>query len=557
MGNHKKNREGRRKPLLKHQPISKCLRLGFRTINQTISYQDVPIWGLSCQHRQDRRERMDRDWRKQGLAIDWFLVEKHPTDGKQGCWESHAHMWRDAHSKGIEWLCVVEDDAEWVGTANIAHIPPIPLDAKMAYLGGQIHWTWEDPIQEASHWDNGRLKNMPPEWIRAVVWTTHAYLICLRDDVMPPSLKQFMTGERPYTTGYEVDKFFVEEIHPKEQCYALRNIQIIQHGDYSDIEGCEVDYSPMVHTAWGIPKPNMERGEEGELRVPLPSFTENELPTVSIITPTWARSHLWGWTLRNVLTQWYPLQKIEWIVLEEDWSAHPTSPYRRATIPAEDIPSPEEAGGLVVRYTKVEPTEDGKPQTIAWKRNKGCELAKHQVIAFFDDDDYYPPTSLLSRVKTLLTYRQKSIVGSSLIAAYDVHEETSGFMTDGRLAFGEASMAFWRRAWLQQKFDPTEVRGEYRSFLSGRWNECMDIPCVFVMYALKWKHHGTVVVRDGNGDGGEERSRRPMTGAKWRSADTGEEDVDFRKWWDEETLHYLGEFRKIDWTEWNEKTATK
>lgn len=513
------------------------LKIPFLQLNQTLSHKDVPIWGLSCRHRQDRRDKMNREWRARNLDINWFIVDKHPTDGKQGCWESHAAMWRAAREQNIEWLCVVEDDAQWIGAHT--NFPPVPFDAKMAYLGGQVHWTWEDPIQEASHWENGRLRQMPNEWVRAVIWTTHAYLICLRDDTMPQSLKDFMNGTRPYTTGYEVDKFFVEQIHPKEPCYAIRNMRVIQRGgDFSDIENCQVDYSPMIHTPWGIPKPRMEKGEEGELRVPLPNYTEDQLPKVSIITPTWGRSHLWAWTLRNVFTQWYPLNKIEWIILEEDWTDFPDSPNKRPTIPKEDIPKPHEAGGAQIRYIPVKPTTDGGLNTIAWKRNRGCELATNPLIVHFDDDDYYTPYSLMSRVKVLLTYRQKSIVGTSLVAAYDVHEDKSGFLTDGRLALAEASMAYWKRAWLQQKWDDKEVRGEYRGFLNGRWDECIDLPSVFIIYAMRWKHHGGF-------QGDSAPNRRPMTGAHWRESNT-DEPVDFKQWWDEETLECLNGMRKID-----------
>jgi hypothetical protein len=512
------------------------LKIPFGQFNMTVVQKDVPIWGISCRHRADRRNRMEKEWKARGLSLNWFIVDRHESDGKQGCWESHAALWRKAKKEGIEWLCVVEDDAQWIGSHT--NFPVIPFDAKMAYLGGQIHWTWEDPIQEASHWENGKLKQLPAEWIRAVVWTTHAYLICLRDDTMPDLLKQFMSGELPYRSGYEVDKFFVEQIHPKEPCYAIRNIRVIQRGDFSDIEGCEVDYTPMLHTPWGIPKPKMEKGEEGELRVPLPNYAENELPKVSIITPTWGRAHLFPWTIRNVLTQWYPLNKIEWIILEEDWNEYLDSPYRRKTIDTEDIPKPSEVGGLEVRYVKVKPTLDGKPQTIAYKRNLGCELGRGNIIACFDDDDYYPPTSLMSRVKILLTYRNKLIVGTSLVAGYDVHEEKSGFLTDGRLALGEASMAFWRRAWLNQPFDPKETRGEYRSFLSGRWDECMDLPSVFIIYAMRWKQHGGSSA-SGTGE------RRPMTGAKWRESNN-DENVDFRQWWDQETLEVLQQMKEID-----------
>lgn len=515
----------------KKKQISSTIRFPFYDSSNAIIYKNVPIWGLSCNHRQDRRNRMNQEWKSRNLSIEWFLVDKHPTDPKVGCWESHRAMWRRAREQSIEWLCIVEDDAQWIGSHT--SFPVIPANARMAYLGGLVHFTWEDAIQESLLWNHGTLRERPSEWIRAITWTTHAYLIRLTD--LPELLNQFL--EKPARNGCEIDRFFVEDIHPIEPCYVIRNLRLVQRSDFSDIEGRIVDYSPMSQTAWGMSKPDMTRGSEGELRVSLPPMEESKLPAVSIITPTWNRSHLWGWCMRNIFTQWYPHTKIEWIILEEDWSHNPNSSYCRPTI-RDDLP-PD--GDIIVRYIPVKPQDDGRPQTIAWKRNKGCELAKNPIIVFFDDDDYYPPTSLVSRVKMLLHYRNKSIVGTSIVACYNVTEPKSGFLTDGRLAISEASLAFWKRAWLEQAFDPTEERGEYRGFLNQRWNMVIDMPSVFILYALKWKHHQERLKK-------ETTVGRTMAGAQWRDSNRNE-PVDFRQWWDPETREWLERFKEIDETQ--------
>lgn len=521
MGKPQKHREKHKRDIAK----GAFLTLPIRHENGSIEKKNVPVWGLSCQHRNDRRQHVDNEWHNAGLGtINWIIVEKHSTNPKQGCWESHQKMWKRGIDLKLDWLCIIEDDATWIGSPK--NFPPLPISAQMAYLGGIVNWTWEDPIQEASHWDRGNLKISQSEWIRAITWTTHGYFIHL--GALCSRLTDFINMQ--YNEGNEVDRFFVEQIHPHEECYIIRNMRMIQSCDYSDIEHRRVDYSPMIHSAWGIPKPYMERGSQGELCVPLAPIIEEKLPRISIITPTYRRAHIFGWALRNFYTQYYPPELMEWIIVEEDNDS------KTETV-KQDLPDDPR-----IRRIGIKPREDGNPQTIAYKRNVGIKESANNLIVFMDDDDYYPPTSVIARVKALLQYRGKLIVGTSLVACFDPATETSGFISDGRLALSEASMAFWKRAWIDQPFNPEEERGEYRSFLNNRWDQCLDIPSVFIIYALRWAHHARVLeeaIRNGD------QPKRPMCGAVWKETKRGE-SVDFRLWWDKETVEWHTRFWKLD-----------
>ena len=63
-----------------------------------------------------------------------------------------------------------------------------------------------------------------------------------------------------------------------------------------------------------------------------------------------------------------------------------------------------------------------------------------------DDDDYYPPESLLARIKILLRYESQGIecVGSTLIGTYNIINNTSSMSTDSPISLSEASMAYTR-----------------------------------------------------------------------------------------------------------------
>ena len=56
-----------------------------------------------------------------------------------------------------------------------------------------------------------------------------------------------------------------------------------------------------------------------------------------------------------------------------------------------------------IKYMKVK-SENKKPLTISKKRNMGLEYATGDILIHMDDDDYYLPSSVSTRVKVLLNY---------------------------------------------------------------------------------------------------------------------------------------------------------
>ena len=84
----------------------------------------------------------------------------------------------------------------------------------------------------------------------------------------------------------------------------------------------------------------------------------------------------------------YNQDNIEWVILDDGKEE------------LEDI-IPKDKN---VRYIKL---DCDKQLPIGTKRNELVKLCKHDIIIFMDDDDYYSPDHVLSRVKTLLKYKDK------------------------------------------------------------------------------------------------------------------------------------------------------
>ena len=203
----------------------------------------------------------------------------------------------------------------------------------------------------------------------------------------------------------------------------------------------------------------------------LPEMTDDELPYVSIITPTYNRRALFALSHRNFIEQNYPKHKLEWIIIDDsddkDLSIDDMIPTNDPRI--NHIVLPKETDRV----------------SVAYKRNLGVKEAQYDIIVHMDDDDYYPPDSVLVRVKLLLKESATiGCVGCSSIGIYDLIHDASSISSDGTLTLSEASMAYTKQFWIEQPFNSFEYKGEYFSFIQNRLDQILDIPYSFVIYAL-------------------------------------------------------------------------
>jgi len=166
-------------------------------------------------------------------------------------------------------------------------------------------------------------------------------------------------------------------------------------------------------------------------------------------TPTKNRRWTWEWSKRCMDSQ---IRKPdEWIVVDnsttnEDWSIANWSPL------------------LVYEHVEGE-------RTIGWLRNRCIEIALEReadVLVFWDDDDYYPPTRISSGLAVLEANPTTDIVGSSKMYLLLVNENV--LMVTGPFADTHATAAthiIRRRYFETHRFNPDDVRGEERHFTNN------------------------------------------------------------------------------------------
>jgi hypothetical protein len=245
---------------------------------------------------------------------------------------------------------------------------------------------------------------------------------------------------------------------------------------------------PIKQGSWDITikewKALSEARTGGSARHVPPVIAPEDCPPISIVTPTYNRRKLIDVAFHNLLWSDYPIDKIQWIVVED-------SDDNAAAASDKIVQFADKAKGLDLTYIPL----TGR-KTVGEKRNIGCEAAKHDIIVFMDDDDHYPPTSLRRRVSWLLKSLdgrpEPQVVGCTTIALYDLLKGTSAVnVPPWTLRLGqrisEATLAFRKTFWLERPFPSVSV-AEGDEWLKGHEIDFVELPPQQIIVAFT---HGT------------------------------------------------------------------
>jgi len=195
-----------------------------------------------------------------------------------------------------------------------------------------------------------------------------------------------------------------------------------------------------------------------EFSIDKSAIPEDDLPGVTIVTPTRNRPEFIEICAGCVDSQCYPKYKLEWIILDdgkdtcEEFVSH--MPY--------------------VRHILL---TDGK--TIAQKRNMGAKLAKNEIIVHMDDDDIYPPNSILFRVSMMLRAK-KQVAFCTTLPSYDIANYVSFVNVPPMrlpqcMRVSEATMCYTKKFWEEKGF-PDDIRiAEGEVFIKGREAQAIEL----------------------------------------------------------------------------------
>ena len=213
----------------------------------------------------------------------------------------------------------------------------------------------------------------------------------------------------------------------------------------------------------------------GDLGPRPPILPVDECPPISVVILTHNRSNFVKNFFLQLMSSDYLWDKIEVVVVD-------------------DTPSEKNYGPMILGFRdRIAPMELNyipldKKHTIGEKRNIGVKFAKHNIIAFCDDDDCYPITSLRRRVAWLTksgsadkdSNPKIKAVASTAIACYDLQTGIS-FMNvppynlplEERVS--EATLTFYKVFWYMRPFPATDS-AEGEGFLKGRADAVLELP---------------------------------------------------------------------------------
>lgn len=172
-------------------------------------------------------------------------------------------------------------------------------------------------------------------------------------------------------------------------------------------------------------------------------------PLVSILTPTYNRRKFIPTLIQCFLSQTYPKEKMEWIILDD--GSDPVEDCFRA----KDLP--------MLRYIR-----EPEKQNIGRKRNRLNQEAKGEILIWMDDDDYYPPERVAHVVLKFKQHPSAELAGSSEIYMYyaDI-KKIYKLGPYNRNHATNGTMAVRRSYALSHTYDETVTHAEEKSFLES------------------------------------------------------------------------------------------
>ena len=247
--------------------------------------------------------------------------------------------------------------------------------------------------------EKGREKNLSKEMDKYMVTCTYKLLETkILEYLKKPNLNQIRKKfyakwkETDYSKNFDFIKLYPKEfIKTKSISKKRRKKGKINYYVPKNIESIEFKVST-----------------DGFCSLRLPSIPDDELPNVSIITPTKNRGFIFKLAIYNFYNFIYPPNKLEWVILDNG------SERVENLLPNDKR----------IKYIKLDPNEE---YAIGFLRNKCIENSSHEHICYMDDDDYYRPESILARIKSLIKYSSEGVncVGCAQVGCYYIRNKQS------------------------------------------------------------------------------------------------------------------------------------
>jgi len=140
-------------------------------------------------------------------------------------------------------------------------------------------------------------------------------------------------------------------------------------------------------------------------------LTDDELPKVSILMPCYQRRNFIPLMITNIISQDYPKNKLELVILQDGDQDLFTDNLRYEMFKKSIHP-------VKLKYIY----EKDIRRTIGEKRNKLVKLSSHKICAMMDSDDIYLPSYLKHSVNALKQYKAGITSSASMTFVYPKYD---------------------------------------------------------------------------------------------------------------------------------------
>lgn len=416
--------------------------------------QKFVINGKKCHERKKQFYDMCKDFNVNNISLfNAVMIKKNPA---LGCLYSHLNLIKKAKKEKMNNILIFEDDCLLTSSTFFN----IPDNWDMLYFGGNVKGLNEE-------------YNKNKQWIKANMATTHCY--CINHNMYDILIDIIQNNK-----DMAVDVIYSDLIHPNYNCYILNHMIAHQRPCYSIIEGKYVSYNLRNPEYYDIIKEiDHEINDNYEYIIKGSFISDDKLPKVSILTPTYNRRKFFKLAINNFNNFVYPKNKLEWIIIDDgDENIQDLLPNDKR-----------------IKYIKIK-LKNSTRLNISKKRNLCVKYASNDILVHMDDDDYYPPFSVISRVKSLLL-NNVGLVGCTKLCCYSL-KDNKGYLIGANYTMGEATFCYTRDFFNERKFNKKIIRGEGLHFIRNRKNNIRHLPYNFVMIVINHSNNLSGNVREIN-----------------------------------------------------------
>jgi GR25 family glycosyltransferase involved in LPS biosynthesis len=419
------------------------------------------IFCINLKQHKDRKRRIIKQSKKYNLKISFFNAINH-KNGWEGCLMSHLEIIKIAKKNKYKNILILEDDIIFTTNPDI-DVDNLPKKWDLLYLGGNIQTILEE--------DKTILNNK--KWIKMCCLSTKSYII--NSNVYDKIINELSIYKN------KKDDYFNTIFHPNQTSYII-NPPITDLYYYSDIEKTIKEQNTWEDAIEKnlIDSVDFDFDEiTKKCKLKLKSIIDEDLPYVSVLTPTKNRKKFFELAIHCFKNYNYPHNKLEWVIVDDSDDG--------STL--KDILPKDKR----IKYVRIK-TKRKIP--IGEKRNLCMKYVSHDIVVNMDDDDYYMPNSIKTRVKVLLTYPNINVIGCGFVCCYDTQQKHY-YHVGNNINMAEASMCFRKKFWEKREFNKSLKMGEGYN-LKYRKQYALTIPYNYIMIVLNHKTNITNTERNCN-----------------------------------------------------------